>query len=229
MKIVATLKSRNEERNIERAIRSYHDWVDLILLADGGSEDKTIEIASNYSKVKIRNFQERYYREDGTWRNHEGKHLNFLFKWAENEDADWIVHDDCDCVMNKTFHDKARKTLEESQDEIVCACRLYVYGTDQHFLKMSYINNKWQTGLWAWKASTRIRCQDVERHFTLDRDIELFSRTDVWPPNCILHYFAPDEDTIQQKILDYKKEQPHAVHPRKVYGEPEPLPEWALP
>jgi glycosyltransferase involved in cell wall biosynthesis len=78
MKIIATLKSRNEEKNIRNAIESY-DWADRILLADGGSKDKTIEIAREYPKVSVRNFTEKYYREDGSWRNYEGRHLNFLF------------------------------------------------------------------------------------------------------------------------------------------------------
>lgn len=225
MKIILTLKARDEEKNIERAIRSY-DWVDEILIADGGSIDRTVELALQHDKVKVRNFSEKYYRSDGSWRNHEGKHLNFLFQWAEDSGADWIIHDDCDCVLNSYLKQNARGLLENCSCETVWAVRLYVYGEIKHFLRMSYIKDAWQTSLWAWKTSTKIRGEDVPRHITIN-NLENYSRYDIVPPYCILHNFAPDEETITRKVNDYKLEEPNAVHPKIIYGEPEPLPEWA--
>lgn len=226
MKIVATLKSRNEEQNIRRAIESYHDWVDEILLADGCSSDRTIEIAQQYPKVSIRPFLIFYERSDGSFRNHEGKHLNFLFEWAEQRGADWIIHDDCDCVLNAHLKKDARTLIENCMEDTIHVTRLYVYGNDKHFLKMSYINEKWQPGLWAWKSSTRIRSEDVQRHFSV-KNLNLYSQKVLEPPYCILHKFAPNEDVIMKKVNDYKLEEPNAVHPKVIYGEPETLPEWA--
>lgn len=226
MKIVATLKSRNEERNIGSAIESYHDWVDEILLADGGSYDNTINIALEYPKISVRGFHEVYYRENGSARNHEGRHLNFLFDWAKNIGADWIIHDDCDSIPNKNLKRDGRSIIESTQKEIVCVCRLYVYGKDQHFHKMAFMKDRWETSLWAWRAGI-IHAEDTQRHFMIE-NIEKFSRLDLLPPDyCIRHHFAPDEETIMRKVEDYKLEAPTAVHPRITYGEPEPLPEWA--
>lgn len=227
MKIVLTLKSKNEEKNIRRAIECYHDWVDEILLADGGSTDKTIEVASEYEKVKVRPFRISYMREDGSLRNHEGKHLNFLFKWAKLSGADWIIHDDCDCTLNRMFKEQARQIIESAETEIICAVRLYVYGTDKHFRSMSWMKGRWETSLWAWRPGV-LMAEDTQRHFTI-ANIEQLSRTNVLPPLCILHNFAPDEETIMRKVNDYKLEAPTAVHPRITYGEPEPLPTWARP
>lgn len=226
MKIIATLKSRNEERNIRNAIESYHDWVDQILLADGDSSDKTIEIAKEYPKVSVRPFLIFYQRSDGSWRNHEGQHLNFLFEWAEQAGADWIIHDDCDCVLNQHLKRDARTIIEACTEETIHAVRLYLYGENKHFLRMSYIKDLWQPGLWAWKASIHLRGEDVPRHFTIN-NLKTYSSHILNPPYCILHKFAPDEETIMRKVNDYKLEQPAAVHPRITYGEPEPLPEWA--
>lgn len=226
MKIILTLKSRNEESNIKKAIESYHDWVDEILLADGGSTDRTVEIASGYSKVSIRPFHEYYYREDGTPRNHEGRHLNFLFSWAEERNADWIIHDDCDCVLNFLMRQNGRNLIESCENETIHVCRLYVYGQDKYFRRMTEFGNGWQPGLWAWKASTQLRSEDVKRHFTV-KNIKKYTQCVVLPPYCILHKFAPSEEIIQRKVKDYMAEEPNAVHPKITYGEPETLPEWA--
>lgn len=226
MKIILTLKSRNEENNIRNAIESYHDWVDEILLADGGSTDRTVNVAKWFPKVSVRPFRIGYIREDGSFRNHEGKHLNFLFEWARMRGADWIIHDDCDCVLNYFFKKGARSIIENCEKETIHACRLYVYGRDKHFQRMSYVNDKWQPSLWAWRTGL-VKSEDVERHFTIS-NIEKLSKCVVEPPYCILHKFAPDEETIMKKVNDYKLEAPTAVHPRVTYGEPEPLPEWAL-
>ena len=226
MKIIATLKSRDEEKNIRNAIESYHDWVDRILLADGGSEDETIKIAQEYPKVSVRNFTEKYYREDGSWRNHEGRHLNFLFDWAADAGADWIIHDDCDSVPNNRLKRDGRTIIENAATEIICICRLYVYGKDQHFREMAFMKDRWETSLWAWRTGV-IKAEDTQRHFTIN-GMERLSRLSLYPPQyCIRHHFAPDEETIMKKVNDYKIEAPTAVHPKVIYGEPEPLPDWA--
>jgi len=226
MKIVATLKSRDEEKNIGDAIESYHDWVDAILLADGGSEDRTKEIASKYPKVHVRDFGIKYYREDGSWRNCEGKHLNFLFKWAELAGADWIIHDDCDSRPNNNLKRDGRQIVESAKTDTIHVCRLYVYGADRYFKKMSFIKDEWQPGLWAWR--TGILCaKDTKRHFEID-NLERLSKTILTPPQyCVRHHFAPDEETVTRKVNDYKLEAPTATHPKNTYGEPEPLPDWA--
>lgn len=226
MKIIATLKSRNEEKNIANAIESYHDWVDEILLADGGSEDRTVEIALQYEKVKVLPFRRYYKRDGGSFRNHEGHHLNFLFKWAEDRGADWIIHDDCDCVLSQNLHSVARGVIEQVKSDTIHVVRLYLYGDNKYFKKMSFINNEWQAGLWAWRANIKMRCKNVKRHFATVANLKEYSQFTFEHPFCILHKFAPDEETIMKKVNDYKLEAPTATHPKATYGEPEPLPEW---
>ncbi|GAH78398.1 unnamed protein product, partial [marine sediment metagenome] len=46
MKIMATTRTRNEEKNIARFVMSYQ-WADKVLIADGGSTDDTVKIAKN--------------------------------------------------------------------------------------------------------------------------------------------------------------------------------------
>ncbi len=57
--IIAMVRTRNEEMNIGAFCESYQGIADKILVADGGSNDDTVEIALGYPKVKVRNFTER--------------------------------------------------------------------------------------------------------------------------------------------------------------------------
>ena len=86
MKIVAMVRTRNEENNIERFCRSY-DWVDEILVADGGSTDSTVKLACSFSNVRVRSFLGRTLMDNNLWRNPAGEHINFLIEWAEELDA----------------------------------------------------------------------------------------------------------------------------------------------
>jgi glycosyltransferase involved in cell wall biosynthesis len=51
--ISIAIATYNEENNIERCLKAVSDWVDEIVIADGESQDKTIEIASKFKNVKI--------------------------------------------------------------------------------------------------------------------------------------------------------------------------------
>ncbi|MFH1827376.1 MAG: glycosyltransferase family 2 protein [bacterium] len=54
MKLSVCIISFNEEKNIKYPLDSSYDFADEIVLIDGGSTDKTVEIAKSYgSKVKI--------------------------------------------------------------------------------------------------------------------------------------------------------------------------------
>ncbi len=56
MKIIATTRTKNEEENIERFCRSYIDTglADLVLIADGGSDDDTVAIAESVPNYMLK-------------------------------------------------------------------------------------------------------------------------------------------------------------------------------
>jgi len=53
MNLSITLATFNEEKNIKRFLDNYRDIGDEIIIVDGHSSDKTVEIAKQYDKVKI--------------------------------------------------------------------------------------------------------------------------------------------------------------------------------
>ena len=51
--ISATIITYNEERQIERCIRSVHDWCDEVIVLDSHSSDRTRELATAFPRVKF--------------------------------------------------------------------------------------------------------------------------------------------------------------------------------
>lgn len=51
--ISVAIATYNEEKNIIKCLEAIATWVDEIVIADGASQDKTIELASKYKNVKI--------------------------------------------------------------------------------------------------------------------------------------------------------------------------------
>ena len=227
MKIVTIVRARNEERNIGRFIKCYQDWVDLILVADGGSEDRTVEIASQFDKVKVRDFDELV-EYGAIWRNPGGRHTNFLIDWAEQEEgAEWLILDDCDCFPTKALQADGRHLIETSPHDYIYFNRLYIYHKTHYFPKM----NKPGTSLWSWRAGL-LRSDEVvfAAGFSSLRDTRRGSRLELDYPHAGLHHFAPDDEEIERKLKFYRDSgfSPNMLHPLEYGGPLEPLPDWAV-
>ena len=50
MKLSVAIAVYNEEKNLDACLASVCSWVDEIVVVDGGSTDKTIEIAKKYTE-----------------------------------------------------------------------------------------------------------------------------------------------------------------------------------
>ena len=224
MKIVATTRTRNEARNIERFIESYW-WVDEVLIADGGSSDPTIRNALRYEGVKVRNFEERVQGANGHWRNPHGRHINFIIDWAKQERADWMIFDDADCVPTRSLQENGRDLIENAQAETVYANRMYVYKNEGYFPLLSSSGN----GLWAWKVTSPIRASEANpwQHTMVDNSV---GRLDLQSPYALLHYTWPTDKQINEKLRFYREsgEQEAAAHPLTFAGDISPLPKWAV-
>jgi len=227
MKIVVIGRTMNEERNIRRFIEGYQDWVDDILIADGGSTDQTLDIIKEYPDVGLRNFDETFVAAPGIIRNPQGEHVNFLIDWAEERKANWIIFDDVDCFPTQALQEQAREIMESTNLRFIYFHRMYCYLKNQWFPSLNDAGH----ALWAWRAGElRADEQDPLRlSFPKTRKIPKDQRLKLNFPLAGLHCTWPDEEEIQRKMKFYKAcWNTHVPHPKhSTFGETEYLPEWA--
>lgn len=229
MKITVIARTRNEQRNIGLFCRLYN-WADEILVADGGSTDRTIEIAKSFSNVQVREFNKRIYKESpNLWRNPHGKHINFLVHWAEDEGADWIIFDDVDCFPNRFLIENSRQMLESSQFSFALVNRIYMYGINQYFRQLTLPNGKeWEksASLYAWKSGQGFYADESDPwvhsfNFPIPEEYLYF-----YPPMAVIHDFYPEGDARQKKVKFYRTsgEQPECQDPKM--GDTLPIEPW---
>lgn len=225
MKVVLAARSLNEEHNIERFCQAYGTFCDEIVIVDGGSTDRTVELALLSPKVVVSTFDERHYF-DINWRNPHGSHINACIQAAKSRGADWIIFDDVDCVPTVALQQNARRVMEETTEHSLFLYRMYLYGTDQWFPEM----NKPGKSLWAWKADVAMRAltsNPLRHHMYFQRGL---SKRELDYPLSCLHYFAETEELIQRKMKFYSMvNEMEQLHPLQIpsYGPLEPLPDWA--
>lgn len=237
-KIVVVVRTRDEEDRIAKFCKSYED-ADLILIADGGSVDKTKEIASTFPNVLLRDYPNREILQKGHWRNNDSDHANFLFGWAYELNPDWIIYDDCDSIPNFLLKRDYRKILLETDKNFVMAVRLYLWGTDKHFPNMAKPgkgNTEYETSLWAWRGNIDFWTVNVPPAYTFRigntavTDLHFNSTVlDIYPPYCLLHYSWDDPVKVEKKINVYRDSGliSSMLHPLDFAGPLENLPEWA--
>ena len=105
MKISACLIALNEENFIELSLRSLIQApVDEIIVVDGGSTDRTLEIIDSLNSQKIKVFHNK-------WNGNYSDQRNFALKQATGE---WILQLDCDEVLSDNsflLKEYAKKTF----------------------------------------------------------------------------------------------------------------------
>jgi glycosyltransferase involved in cell wall biosynthesis len=220
-KIIVTVRTLNEQLNIERFCQSY-TWVDEIIVADGGSTDDTLSIVRKFDNTKLYHFTEKIYSKD-VWSNPRGKHINFLFERAKFHEADWIIFDDCDCVPTVDLQECARKILSKSDKEMVFAYRMYIYGQDHYAPELNIPGQS----LWAWRSNVNVRAKE-DNPLWFDMAIPDASVHKLFAPFSLLHYCWQSEEEIKRKNEFYLNtgELPYPMNPLAQY-EFVPLPEWA--
>jgi len=224
MKIVATVRSLNESKNIDRFCQCY-SWVDQILIADGGSSDDTVSMALKYENVHAYTFPDKIWHTDKIFSNPRGKHVNFLIDWAKRWKADWMIFDDMDCVPTLDLQKWGRNIIEETPSDMIFAYRMYVIGQDEYFPDANIPGQS----LWAWKIGVPVS-GDESDPVVFTMKIPDTSRLNLLHPYSLLHYFYPDEETARKKMELYGitgDAGGNPVHPRNIFGKVEKLPEWA--
>lgn len=116
MSITAVVLTKNEEINIERAIRSL-SWCNEIVVVDDGSTDKTLEIAARF-EVKVVQHPFASFAEQRNWAM-ENLELQ----------GDWILHLDADEFSTPEFQVAVRNAMMNADSQVAAfaLCRRTIF------------------------------------------------------------------------------------------------------
>jgi len=192
-------------------------------------------LASQYPKVKIRNYDVKVECANGIWRNPDYLHLMFLWDWAIEEGADWIISQDCDQRPNKFLKQDARIIMEDMKEDFLLATQIYLWGKEQYFPELSN-HGQWIQGLWAWRANINLRVIDKMPHFEFSFDgnksIDINTMPNrchrILPPYCYMHYGWQTEEQVDKHLEYYRKSKliEGMVHPLDFGGRLAPILDW---
>jgi len=229
MKIAVIVRTYNEQKNLPKFIEAYIDWVDYILVQDDWSEDWEY-LQDLPKKVLVSFYTGERIERDKITRAKQDIQLNSLIQWAEHIKADWIIHDDCDCVPNYHLIRGGRHILENCDKDFVYATRLYLYKDQGHFPELAKHEGEWVHSLWAWKANKGFEFLENGDNGQKAMPVKKKDKFEIGiPPYCLLHSPWPDDATIAEKRFRYSQiygDQYENFDPLKFGGELEELPEW---
>ena len=118
------LITKNAEDKVETCLKSVAGWADEVLVLDGESTDRTVEICKKYTdKIFIKPFSGSFSEE-----------RNFLARQAQGE---WILHLDADERVPEEF----KKEFEEKSKNLNVAC--YKTLRKNFFLGKAMIYGPW--------------------------------------------------------------------------------------
>ena len=114
-KITAAIIAKNEERNISGCINALKGWADEILVVDGYSDDRTVEIARS---MGARVVQHKFEGDFSVERNQAHEHGT----------GDWILHLDADDRVTDGFKERVDSVIDEAPVNV------YKFRRKNHFL-----------------------------------------------------------------------------------------------
>jgi glycosyltransferase involved in cell wall biosynthesis len=121
--------AKNEEPNIEEALKSVYGWADEVIVVDDNSTDKTGQISGKYARVLTRKME------------NEGIHRNWAYAQAKNS---WVLSLDAD-----------EKVTPELQEEINRQISSTVNAAFDIPLR-NYIGNRW-VKYGGWYPASKVR------------------------------------------------------------------------
>jgi glycosyltransferase involved in cell wall biosynthesis len=207
-KIFVLLRTRNEERNIARFLQHYPpENIDKILISDGLSLDRTVEVAKTYPKTYFRPFNKVVYGDNGIYRQPEGSHFQFINNWAKEEgatDEDWLLWDDADSVPTEAMVKDFRKIFDDADQAgalAIYAFHIYIWKFDEYFPQMNLPGRI----MYAWKVKAGVYWDEAETWGVIQKNAPAPNlHYNIQNPYALLHYFCQTEEIAQQKYEFYK-------------------------
>ena len=227
MKIVVMCCTLNEERNIERYCEVYSRFADTIVICDGGSTDRTIELTRNFPKVRVVHFEELMDFDGIPW-NPKGRQYNYGLAVALKLNPSWMIIDECDSVPTVALQESVRSLMLETSSGVIGVMRIYLLGEDKFYPSLSL------SGYYGWAFRPEEVDASYDESTVIAHQRLNFPRPSAWrnidAPRGLLHYGWPDEETAALKTKRYRaigRLPPQGTAIPSDAGEPAPLPEWA--
>lgn len=183
IKISVALAVYNEEKNLSQCLDSVKDWVDEIVIVDGGSTDKTVEIAQNYrAKVIVTD-------------NPPIFHINKQ-KAVEACTGDWILQLDADEVISQELKKEIINILSDKQEKGEVA--------GFFFPRRNYLLGKWLKKGGAYpdyvirmfkKGKGHFPCKNVHEQIDINGKLDYFKNDLIHNPYPILAEYLRKANT----------------------------------
>ncbi len=193
MRLSLCIAVYNEEKNIHYPLDSAYDFVDEVIIVDGGSTDKTVEIARSYGKkVKI-------FLQD----NPPMFHLNKQ-KAIEKATGDWILQLDADEALSEDLKKEVLKLLQLQNSKLKSNQHIAYYIPRKNFFLTRFLMKGGQypdyTIRLYRKGCARFPCKDVHENVEIiTHNLKLKTqKPENWKSkigylkNPILHYADPE-------------------------------------
>ncbi|MFZ6034647.1 MAG: glycosyltransferase family 2 protein [Patescibacteria group bacterium] len=172
MKLSLCLAVFNEEKNIHYPLDSAYDFADEVIIVDGGSSDKTVEIAKSYGK-KIRII---------TSPNPKMFHINKQ-KAISAAKGDWIVQLDADEELTPELKKEILEVINSKEAAVAYNMPRKNWFLTRFLLKggqyPDYTIRLYKNG------AARFPCRDVHENVEVRGEVGFLK-------NPLLHYADPD-------------------------------------
>lgn len=193
--ITAVIPAKNEEKNIERCVKSVQ-WCDKVLVIVTGT-DKTAEIARGLGATVV---------EKNASNTDDFEELQRNLNWAnETATTDWVLRVDADEVVTPELREEIAQVLRseslkvqksEPSNEIVA------YGIPR---KQFFLRKFLTGGDWAYDRLTRLYRPQYCKYDPIVKVHEQFkvNGTIAYLKHHLLHYSHPDMQTLMRKFDSY--------------------------
>lgn len=193
--ITAVIPAKNEEKNIERCVKSVQ-WCDKVLVIATGT-DKTAEIARGLGATVV---------EKNASDTDDFEELQRNLNWAnETATTDWVLRVDADEVVTPELREEIAQVLRseslkvqksEPSNEIVA------YGIPR---KQFFLRKFLTGGDWAYDRLTRLYRPQLCKYDPIVKVHEQFQVKGKigYLKHHLLHYSHPDMQTLMRKFESY--------------------------
>jgi glycosyltransferase involved in cell wall biosynthesis len=129
--LTGLLRSYNEEVYMEPCLNCLLKFCDEVVISDGGSTDRTKEIATSFDRVTWLDYLGGSVSEYGHW-NHTAEQLNFALPHCRGR---WIILQDVDQVYCERVQKHLRRELKVSPHDAYVMYGIHFLGDTDHYIK----------------------------------------------------------------------------------------------